>query len=164
MIAHGDELGRTQHGNNNAYCHDSELTWVDWDLDGPHREFLEFTRTVFSLRQELVALQGESSSRRPRLIWLSPEGLEWAPDGPTPMRGSAAGLLLQERKSDHLLLFNGGNSERLFSLPRRKRHGSWTRILTTANSGSRPVASRTVRLLAHSLSVLRFDPTSLPAG
>jgi glycogen operon protein len=164
MLAHGDELGRSQQGNNNAYCHDSELTWVDWDLDEPRRAFLEFTRTVLSLRQEIAALRGESYSPRPGLIWLSPEGLEWNPEGPKTLRGSAAGLLLEERKADYLLLFNGGNSERFFSLPRREPQGSWTRILTTTGAGSRPVASRTVRLLAHSLSLLRFDPANPLAG
>ena len=43
MLAHGDELGRTQGGNNNAYCQDNELAWVDWDLDDDQRDLLEFT-------------------------------------------------------------------------------------------------------------------------
>jgi glycogen operon protein len=48
MIGHGDELGRTQHGNNNGYCHDSELTWIDWDnLD---EQMLDFTRTLTAFR------------------------------------------------------------------------------------------------------------------
>src|SRR6202012_278283 len=46
MIAHGDELGRTQHGNNNAYCQDNELSWVDWHLDQPRQELLDFTRQL----------------------------------------------------------------------------------------------------------------------
>ena len=44
MLSHGDELGRTQHGNNNAYCHDGPLTWVHWDLDADQRALLAFTR------------------------------------------------------------------------------------------------------------------------
>jgi glycogen operon protein len=44
MIAHGDELSRTQRGNNNAYCQDNEIAWVDWKLDERKRSFLEFTR------------------------------------------------------------------------------------------------------------------------
>src|SRR3984893_15664190 len=46
MICAGDELGHTQNGNNNAYCHDDELTWLKWDLNDEQREFLEFVRTV----------------------------------------------------------------------------------------------------------------------
>ena len=44
MIGHGDELGRTQHGNNNVYCQDSELAWVDWD--NVDEQLLEFVRTL----------------------------------------------------------------------------------------------------------------------
>ena len=44
MLLGGDELGRTQHGNNNAYCQDNEISWFDWDLDDGQRELLEFTR------------------------------------------------------------------------------------------------------------------------
>ena len=51
MIAHGDELGRTQRGNNNAYCQDNEITWVDWDLDPQEKGLLAFTSRVVALRQ-----------------------------------------------------------------------------------------------------------------
>src|SRR5690606_22958531 len=40
MLSHGDELGRTQHGNNNAYCQDNELSWIDWRLDAEQRDLL----------------------------------------------------------------------------------------------------------------------------
>ncbi|WP_432546225.1 glycogen debranching protein GlgX [Kineococcus sp. SYSU DK004] len=51
MILHGDELGRTQQGNNNVYCQDNELAWVDWDLSEPQQELLAFTRRVVELRR-----------------------------------------------------------------------------------------------------------------
>jgi isoamylase len=52
MLSHGDELGRSQLGNNNGYCQDSDLTWVDWDLDDDNEELLRFTRRVVQLRRE----------------------------------------------------------------------------------------------------------------
>ena len=52
MIAHGDEMGRTQLGNNNGYCQDSDLTWVDWDLDDEQSDLLRFTRRLVQLRQD----------------------------------------------------------------------------------------------------------------
>src|SRR4051794_40476881 len=52
MIAHGDEIGRTQNGNNNVYCQDNELSWVDWDLDDEQRELLDFTRRLVRLRAD----------------------------------------------------------------------------------------------------------------
>jgi len=52
MILHGDELGRTQQGNNNVYCQDNELSWMDWDLDDTQRALLAFTRRVVALRRD----------------------------------------------------------------------------------------------------------------
>ena len=46
MLCHGDEMGRTQKGNNNVYCQDNELSWVHWDLDEQQQELLDFTRTM----------------------------------------------------------------------------------------------------------------------
>jgi len=52
MILHGDELSRTKSGNNNTYCQDNELSWLDWDLDGDAEAQLEFTRRLIALRSE----------------------------------------------------------------------------------------------------------------
>ncbi|HYE20574.1 MAG TPA: glycogen debranching protein GlgX, partial [Tepidisphaeraceae bacterium] len=52
MLLAGDELGRTQRGNNNAYCHDDDLTWVSWELDAPRRQFLEFVQRCVRVRRE----------------------------------------------------------------------------------------------------------------
>jgi len=57
MLAAGDEFGRTQHGNNNAYCHDDELTWIDWDNVGRDAAFHRFVRGLIRLRRETPALQ-----------------------------------------------------------------------------------------------------------
>src|SRR5207302_5254953 len=51
MLCGGDELGRTQRGNNNAYCQDNEVSWYDWDLDADDEELLAFTRAMISLRR-----------------------------------------------------------------------------------------------------------------
>ena len=52
MISHGDELGRTQLGNNNGYCQDNEITWVDWDLLEDEKRLLAFTQSIIRLRRE----------------------------------------------------------------------------------------------------------------
>jgi glycogen operon protein len=52
MICGGDELGRTQNGNNNAYCQDNEISWYDWNLDGSRQALLEFTQRLIFLRRE----------------------------------------------------------------------------------------------------------------
>ncbi|UNX53356.1 glycogen debranching protein GlgX [Georgenia sp. TF02-10] len=67
MIAHGDEIGRTQQGNNNVYCQDNELSWVDWDLSEDQRDLLEFTRSLVQLRRDHPVL------RRRRFFAGAPE-------------------------------------------------------------------------------------------
>ena len=52
MISHGDEIGRTQRGNNNGYCQDNDLTWIDWGTAGEYADILEFTRKVTALRAD----------------------------------------------------------------------------------------------------------------
>ncbi|MEW2545335.1 glycogen debranching protein GlgX [Streptomyces sp. NPDC047002] len=83
MIAHGDELGRTQRGNNNVYCQDSELAWVDWDLDAERRGLLDFTRRLIELRHAHPLLRrrrfftgrpGERGGDLPDIVWLRPDG------------------------------------------------------------------------------------------
>ncbi|MGW2570763.1 glycogen debranching protein GlgX [Streptomyces sp. NPDC001537] len=86
MIGHGDELGRTQRGNNNAYCQDNEISWVDWELTEEQRDLVEFTRYVIALRAAHPVLRrrrffrGETATgpRRPLpdLVWLAPDAQE----------------------------------------------------------------------------------------
>jgi isoamylase len=52
MICGGDEIARTQHGNNNAYCQDNEISWIDWNLDAGKKALLEFTTNLIKLRKE----------------------------------------------------------------------------------------------------------------
>src|SRR2546428_954221 len=75
MISHGDELGRTQRGNNNVYCQDNELTWIDWELDDNQKALLEFTTKLVQLRGSYPVLrrrkyfQGRSLRRVEDLTW-----------------------------------------------------------------------------------------------
>ena len=57
MISHGDEVGRTQLGNNNAYCQDNELTWIDWDLDADKQTLLEFASKLVHFRRAQPTLR-----------------------------------------------------------------------------------------------------------
>src|SRR5690606_2619346 len=84
MMLAGDEISHTQRGNNNCYCQDNELTWIDWNLDQSRSELLEFVRRAIRLYFSQPVLQrrrffhGEKleGSRIPDIIWLDPEGKE----------------------------------------------------------------------------------------
>src|SRR6185295_19704231 len=148
MISGGDELGRTQRGNNNAYCHDSELSWYDWDLGPDDRAFLAFVQRVVALRREHPALRrsdfldgrphGDSGAKEVR--WLAPDGGEmqrrhWSDPG-----ARALGLFLAEVPIDErgevpagamLILINGGAEPVRFRLPPAAEHERWERLLDT---------------------------------
>ena len=81
MLTAGDEFGRSQRGNNNAYCHDSELTWVDWDRSGWQQDLLEVVRTLIRLRRENPALRpvrygrrGERTPSASQMDWYNKDG------------------------------------------------------------------------------------------
>ncbi len=88
MLTMGDELGRTQHGSNNAYCQDNETSWVDWELAEWQRDLLDFTRSVIGLRRARPVFsrkyffEGTSSDpARPKdIAWLRADGLEFGSD------------------------------------------------------------------------------------
>jgi glycogen operon protein len=84
MLGGGDELGRSQHGNNNAYCQDNEASWYDWRLDDRQRALLAFTRRLIRLRRQHPELRRRRFFQgRPLcqagmkdLGWLEPDGTE----------------------------------------------------------------------------------------
>jgi isoamylase len=84
MLLGGDEIGRTQRGNNNAYCQDNELSWYDWQLDAHQQAMLTFTRQMITLRHEHRGLHRRKffQGRRIRgsevkdITWLRPDGAE----------------------------------------------------------------------------------------
>jgi glycogen operon protein len=88
MLLGGDEIGRTQRGNNNAYCQDGELSWFDWSLDDRRRELLDFTRRLSALRRKHGVLRHSRflmgdfiwDSQFKDLAWLRPDGSEMAPE------------------------------------------------------------------------------------
>jgi glycogen operon protein len=87
MLTAGDELGRTQKGNNNAYCLDDETTWLDWNLDDARRALLDFTRRLVALRHELPVTRADAyfgrevrDALQASVRWLRPDGAELGPD------------------------------------------------------------------------------------
>jgi isoamylase len=102
MITAGDEIQKTQGGNNNAYCHDDELSWLDWELDDRRRAFLGFTRRLIRFRLEQPVLQRRRFFRGGHLwdsslkdmAWFRPDGTEMnEEDWKKPFARSVAFLL-----------------------------------------------------------------------
>jgi len=178
MLSHGDELGRTQAGNNNAFCHDGPVSWVDWNSDEESRELLTFARTVFALRQAMPVLRRRSFfSGRPAgrtgekdLSWLRPDGGELElSDWHDPELRAFGMLLLGDVTEDVdergrpetgdtvLLLLNGGTRSCYFRLPSMKQPGRWHHEVNTARPGRRAAPRKGVNLVAHSLILLTYE-------
>jgi glycogen operon protein len=125
MLVAGDELGRTQEGNNNAYCQDNELSWIEWGLDGRGRELLEFTARVVRLRNTHQAFKRRNYSKD--IVWLAPHGGEMSDsDWKLPFARCIGALFPEEE--DLLLLLNAHDGEIGFALP----GDAWKLLLDTA--------------------------------
>jgi isoamylase len=171
MISHGDELGRTQRGNNNAYCQDGPLTWIDWNLERANRELLEFTRAIFAIRARNPVLRrrtffshGPAQPDGSRdLTWLRADSGEMTAADWADPANHLLGMLIRGQASDELLLLlNGGGRTKTFRLPSMQTPGAWVELIHTAPH--RPVQEQdgTVQLVPHSLLLLRYE-ASLPA-
>jgi glycogen operon protein len=179
MLSHGDELGRTQMGNNNAYCHDNLVTWIDWQLSPQKKELLEFTRRVFAIRAQNPVLRRRTFFRHePQavgeakdLTWLRPDGQEMTGDDWSDESNHVLGMLIRGEAPEEvdergrplrgdslLLLLNGGARSKPFILPTLERPGAWTEVLDTSHELPRPVREDRVHLAAHSLILLSFQP------
>ncbi|MCC7486244.1 MAG: glycogen debranching protein GlgX [Burkholderiales bacterium] len=158
MLLGGDELGRTQHGNNNAYCQDNEVSWVHWDPGAAAQGLLAFVQRLIALRNAHPLLRRRAFFRgRARaehaakdLTWLAPAGTEMTGEDWSEPHGRSIGMLISgeglgERdehgrpiEDDDLLLLLNAHHERVdFTLPRAPAL-TFTALLDTHFPDGRP--------------------------
>ncbi len=165
MLGHGDELGRTQQGNNNAYCQDSPLTWIDWQLSPEQQRLLAFTGRVLSLRRDTQKLRGRDHPTRQELRWFHPDGhpMRLADWHRAELRALTIWLCAPPPTS-LLLLLNGGEEDQTVALPRIVQERRWRLLVDTAVDGdpgtaaTEPSTPRTHIVPAHALLVLAETP------
>jgi glycogen operon protein len=145
MLLAGDEFARTQHGNNNAYCQDNEISWVDWALAEENSDLLEFVRLLVDQRRSRLwlrrdtYLKGSGRGAARDVTWLHPSGREMTESDwndaslaclavllgrPSLARGDAYG--------DLLVVFNAGLGEHELSLPATAQGSDWRIVFDTA--------------------------------
>jgi glycogen operon protein len=183
MLQAGDEIGRTQQGNNNAYCQDNEISWVDWKLDRPRRELLKFTRAVITLFHDHPVLRRRKffQGRRIRgsevkdLAWFRPDGKEMTDeDWNNPfvrcleLRLAGDGIEEVDARGNRvvddtlLILLNAHHESIAFILPAHRARVRWEVILDTTLNTGRPRRRWLLRggaphdLQARSLSLLKL--------
>jgi isoamylase len=184
MISHGDELGRTQNGNNNGFCQDNEITWVHWDK--ADTELLEFTRSVSALRAghpvfrrrrffNGMPVRRRGAVAQPDISWFRPDGSEMSDDDWGSGFGKSVAVYLNglgipeldargQRVTDDsfVLCFNAHHEPIEFTLPPEEFGRAWAPVVdtsaSTANSDQEPIrAGSAVLVAARTVVVLQAD-------
>jgi glycogen operon protein len=163
MVVAGDEMGRTQQGNNNAYCQDNAISWLSWELKPQDRDLLEFTQRIISLLKEhplfrrRYFFQGRPirDSEVKDIVWLKPDGSEMSDDnwnqtfsrclgvhfvGDSLFETDGRGRRLVD--DNLLLLINAHHEDIAFTLPEFDEHSYWNVLLDTFDSTGTPETSR----------------------
>ncbi|TWP47260.1 glycogen debranching protein GlgX [Lentzea tibetensis] len=183
MLLHGDEFGRTQQGNNNAYCQDNEVSWVDWSLAGTNRDLVEFTSALMAFRKAHPVFRrrrffhgkpirtGDEGLRD--IAWFTPAGEEmteqhWGNDFGRCvvvfLNGEGIPDLdprgMRVLDDSFLMAFNAHHEDIQVTLPDESYGPEWTVVVDTATGqvgdGGKPVAaSGHITLVARSLVVLQ---------
>src|SRR5580698_1103998 len=154
MISHGDELGRTQNGNNNGFCQDNEITWVHWDK--ADTELLEFTRSVSALRAahpvfrrrrffRRVPVRRRGAETQPDISWFRPDGSEMNDEDWDSGFGKSVAVYLNglgipdldargQRVTDDsfFLCFNAHHEPIEFTLPPQEFGQAWMPVVDSA--------------------------------
>ena len=181
MLLAGDELRRTQQGNNNAYCQDNELSWVDWEIDDRTRGILEFTKRLLRLRAQhpvvrrSAFLTGEErqGSGAPDVWWFRPDGrrmtqADWSRGDAFALGAFLNGAEIPTLTPDgepvdddsFIVLFNAWHEQVTFVLPPARFGRRWAHELCTAEpelapNGTTLAARAEVPLRGRALRVLR---------
>jgi isoamylase len=152
MICGGDEIGRTQQGNNNAYCQDNDTSWYDWDLDEERKSLLAFTKRLIALRRDHPALHRAKffKGRKIRgtdvrdVMWYRHDGAEMTDDDWSNPVTASLGLFLAGWgvddvnddgdlvvDDDFCLVLNGSPEPLGFTMPRASTEGQWRLLIDT---------------------------------
>ncbi len=141
MILAGDEFGRTQYGNNNAYCQDNTTGWVDWTLAQQHSDLLRFFRLLIALRKMHKVFRRDTffpdptRSRCPEISWQAthPDKQDWSSSAKVlayMLNGSA---VEQKRDDDFFVMLNSSDRQRHFEVPNLDADRRWLQVINTAN-------------------------------
>jgi glycogen operon protein len=183
MLLAGDEMGRTQKGNNNAYCQDNELSYVRWTLDARTQSLLDFTRQCIALRHSQPVLQRRNfflgatleDSRFRDVVWFHSAGRELERADWEDAQVRCVGMLLggdaigargptgQKLVGDTLLVyFNASAAAVEVTMPPKTWGAGWELLLETAYETTRSLctASATMTVPAQSLLVFKLDAVS----
>ena len=180
MLLGGDEVARTQNGNNNAYCQDNEISWIHWDLDERRDRLQDFTRRLISLRRQHPVFRrsnflagDQGAAKLPDVWWFRPDGRKMTRRDWEGAAGARIGIFLNggalgmrtvrgEPVGDDsfLILFNAHHEDVVFTLPPRRFGLRWRIELSTSDRDVDTEihhARGELNLQSRSLTVLRRE-------
>ena len=134
MILAGDEFLRTQKGNNNAWCQDNEISWLDWSLGEKNADFLRFTREMIALRRRHPSLPPPLPRSTGDVIWhgtqpFKPDFSHTSRTSPLTLDGRKTG---REPDRDFYMAFNASTEMLRFIIPPAPQGKPWRRVVDTA--------------------------------
>jgi glycogen operon protein len=155
MLLAGDEMGRTQGGNNNAYCQDSLVSWLDWGVAAAEHDLLQFTETLAGLRRDHAVFRRRRfftgqvpGGEKGDIVWLTPAGgvmtdEDWGASYAKSLAVYLNGDAISEpdprggKISDDsfLMLFNAHSNPLMFTLPEAGYAAGWEVVIDTAHPG-----------------------------
>jgi glycogen operon protein len=154
LIQQGDEMGRTQRGNNNAYAQDNDITWVDWEgADGVLVDFVAAAQAFRKAHPALSAdhfLSGQSRHGERDVVWWHQDGREMSPDDWSNADQSMLGMQLRIADDEVLVWFNRHAEEK----PARLPEGNWAVGFVSAEQEGLPIVDGTVTLPPRSVVAL----------
>jgi len=143
MLQAGDEFARTQRGNNNAYCQDNEISWVDWSLASTHADLVDFVRLLAQVRRNHAEFRREtflkgtlSRAKISDVSWLPPRGSDMSQEDWQDGTLRTLGVLYAKHADPGgrlLVLLNAADSAQNFVLPAPPAHSPWMRRFDTAS-------------------------------
>jgi len=178
MLAHGDELARTQGGNNNAYAQDNEITWVNWELSDEQKKLNEFMKTLLALRQAHPVLRRRHffrgapvpGSEQKDVTWIRPDGKELTDVDWRDPDARVFGMLIDGAATDEvderghavsgdtlLIVLNAGETPVSFTLPTLPGEAKmWVIMVDTARDEVAVLEGTTLNVEAHALMLVRY--------
>lgn len=168
MLLAGDEFGRTQQGNNNAYCQDNEINWLDWATgETTGTELLIFTQRLIALRKSYQMLRQNFYIHQPdcalsrAIHWFDEEGRHMSPESWLQPDRKALVYLLKgddrELEASLLVLFNSGNSDKKFVLPQPVNVLAWLPLISSCpklDSENKPyLVAESLVIASHSAAI-----------
>ena len=175
MLSHGDEMGRTQLGNNNAYAQDNELTWVNWDLTADQQALLDFTQKLFAIRNRNPVWRRRSFFRgaqgqlgRRDVTWLAANGRELKDEDWRDADLHVLGMMIDGNATDEvddrgrpiqgdtvLFIMNGSNKSVEFVLPPVPDGTVWEKLVDAGTPGDGVIAGQSMAVAANACVLLR---------